>query len=198
VLAFRRIVFFIFALVLPATACYAVDFSADIVSSSRQGSFTAKIYVSGDKSRTEMPGATTISRMDKKLVWVLMPAEKMYMEQPMDPLSAAGTWEKMDGEIERRAEGNEVVNGRQTTKYRVIFEADGMRDSVFQWLDESAHIPVKTAAIDGSWSTEFKNIRPGPQDRNLFEIPAGYNKMSLDMPDMAGMSSSMGKSAQED
>jgi hypothetical protein len=136
--------------------------------------------------------------MDKKLVWVLMPAEKMYMEQPMDPLSAAGTWEKMDGEIERRAEGNEVVNGRQTTKYRVIFEADGMRDSVFQWLDESAHIPVKTAAIDGSWSTEFKNIRPGPQDRNLFEIPAGYNKMSLDMPDMAGMSSSMGKSAQED
>ena len=166
---------------------YAQDFSADMVSSSAGGSFTGKIYVSGEKSRMEMPEAITISRIDRKVAWVLIPSEKMYMEQPLNPRSAASTSEKMDGEIERKAEGKEVVNGRNTTKYRVAYQAEGKREEVFQWIDESAHMPVKTAAIDGSWSSEFKNIHAGPQDPGIFEIPAGYRPMSFDMPDMKSL-----------
>jgi len=166
---------------------YAQDFSADMVSSSAEGSFTGKIYVSGEKSRMEMPEAITISRIDRKVAWVLIPSEKMYMEQPLNPRSAASTSEKMDGEIERKAEGKEVVNGRNTTKYRVAYQAEGKREEVFQWIDESAHMPVKTAAIDGSWSSEFKNIHAGPQDPGIFEIPAGYRPMSFDMPDMKSL-----------
>lgn len=195
-LVIRWAVFSIFVMALSAAVVYAEDFSADMVSSSREGSFTAKLYISGDKSRMEMPEATTISRMDKKVVWVLMPAEKMYMEQPIDPRTAASTQEKIDGEIERKAEGNETINGRNTTKYRVTFEANGSRETVFQWIDESQHIPVKTAAIDGSWSSEFKNIRSGPQDPALFAIPRGYNKMSLGMPDMKGIMDAMGENDQ--
>ena len=166
---------------------YAQDFSADMVSSSAEGSFTGKIYVSGEKSLMEMPEAITISRMDKKVAWMLMPSEKMYMEQPLNPHSAVSTTDKIDGEIERKVEGNEQVNGRDTTKYRVTFQAEGKREEVFQWIDESAHIPVKTAAIDGSWSSEFKNIHTGPQDQSSFEIPAGYRPMSFDMPDMKSL-----------
>lgn len=191
-------VFFIFVIALSAAMGYAEDFAADMVSSSNDGSFTAKLYVSGDKSRTDMPGAVTISRMDKKVVWMLMPAEKMYVEQPIDTRAAMSTREKVDGEIDRKVEASEIVNGRSTVKYRVTFEVNGRRESVFQWIDESAHIPVKTAAIDGSWSSEFRNIRTGPQDSELFEIPAGYNKMSLGMPDMAGIMNAMGKGAQKD
>lgn len=176
-------------LVLPG---YAQDFSADMVSFSSEGSFTGKIYVSGEKSRVEMPEAVTISRMDKKLAWVLMPNEKMYMEQPLSPRSSASTREKLDGEIERKAEGNEKVSGRNTAKYRVIFELEGKREEVFQWIDEAAHIPVKTAAVDGSWSSEFKNIQTGPQGGELFEIPAGYRKMSLGMPDMNDLLGAIG------
>ena len=178
-LAIRWVVFFVFVIALSAAVVYAEDFSADIVSSSREGSFTAKLYASGDKSRTEMPQAITISRMDKKVVWVLMPTEKMYMEQPIDQRTAVSTREKVDGEIERKAEGNEVFGGRNTTKYRVTFKTNGKRESVFQWIDESVHIPVKTAAIDGSWSSELRNIRSGPQDPALFVIPSGYTKMPL-------------------
>ncbi len=170
-----------------AGAGYAADFSADMVSTSSGGSFSGKIYVSGEKSRMEMAEAITISRMDKKVAWMLMPAEKMYMEQALDTRTAAGAQEKMEGEIERIAEGKETVNGRATTKYRVTYEAQGKRESVFQWLDETAHIPVKTAAVDGSWSMEFKNIETGSQDQALFEIPAGYQKMSFSMPNMADM-----------
>lgn len=183
----RCAVFIVLCMALSVAGAHAGDFSADMVSSSPQGSVTMKMYVSGEKSRMEVPGATTISRMDKNVVWMLMPDAKMYMEQAIDPRTAASTQEDVAGEIERTAEGNETVNGRSTTKYRVTFEAGGKRESVFQWIDETVHIPVKTAAIDGSWSTEFKNIQTGAQDQALFEIPAGYNKMSMDMPDIKGM-----------
>ncbi|OGW85365.1 MAG: hypothetical protein A2987_04520 [Omnitrophica bacterium RIFCSPLOWO2_01_FULL_45_10] len=196
-LVMRWVVFSIFVIGLSAAAVYAEDFSAEMVSYSSEGSFTAKLYVSGDKSRTEMREAVTISRMDKEVVWVLMPAQKMYIEQPVDMRTAASMREKVDGEIERKAEGEETIAGRNTTKYRVTFEVSGKRESIFQWIDESVHIPVKTAAIDGSWSTEFKNIETGPQDPALFEVPAGYNKMTLGMPDMAGIMKSMSKDAQE-
>lgn len=194
----RRVVFVNFVIALSAAAAYAGDFSADMVSSSRDGSFTAKLYASGDKSLVEMSGVTTISRMDKKVVWMIMPGGKMYMEQPIDPRTAASTREKVDGEIERKAEGDEMIGGRNTAKYRVTFEANGKRDSVFQWIDESSHIPVKTAAVDGSWSSELGNIRSGPQRQELFEIPAGCDKMSLGMPDMDGMMNAAGRSARED
>jgi hypothetical protein len=46
---------------------------------------------------------------------------------------------------------------------------------------------VKTAATDGSWWSEFKNIKTMPQDPALFEIPSGYKKMSFSMPDMSSM-----------
>lgn len=170
-----------------ASAGFAGDFSADMVSTSPEGSFTGKIYVSGEKSRMETAGAITISRMDKKVAWMLMPAEKMYMEHALDIRSAAGAQEKMEGEIERIAEGKETINGRATTKYRVTYEAQGKREVVFQWIDGAEQVPVKTAAIDGSWSMEFKNMQAGPQDQALFEIPAGYQKMSFSMPNMADM-----------
>lgn len=180
--------FVVFVLVLGmalwASAVYAEDFSADMVSVSSEGSFTGKIYVSGDKSRIEMPEAITISRLDQKVTWMLMPGEKVYMEQPINARAIAGTRERMDGEIERIAEGKETVNGMATTKYRVTFEVAGKRETVFQWIDEGTHFPVKTAAIDNSWSSEFKNIQTGPQDPALFEIPADYQKMSMDMPNM--------------
>lgn len=176
----RCAVALIILMAVAASAAYAGDFSADVVSSSQGGPSTGRLWVSGDKSRMEMPRVTIISRMDKKVVWVLMSSQKMYIEQPINLQTVASTQDKIYGEIERTAEGNENISGRSTTKYRIIFEANGKRESIFQWIDKSAHIPVKTSAIDGSWSSESRNIQLGPQDPTLFEIPAGYSKM----PDM--------------
>jgi len=178
---------------LYAAATYAVDFSADMIMSSRQNSVTAKLYVSDQKSRMEMPGSITISRIDKKVMWMLMPEQGMYMEQPIDMHTAMSTQEKVDGEIERKAEGKETVNGMSTTKYRVTIETGGRRETVFQWIDDVNHFPVKTASVDGSWWNEFKNIKTTPQDPALFEIPSGYNKMSFSMPDMSGMMKNSGE-----
>ncbi len=184
---------FISAVLLCAGAACAMDFNADMVSRAPQGIMTVRIYVSGEKSRVEMPGGVSISRMDKKVAWVLMPEQGMYIEQPIDTRTAISTQDKVEGEIERTAEGKETVNGMATTKYRVTFETGGRRDSVFQWIDDANHFPVKTAAIDGSWWSEFRNIKTGPQDPALFELPSGYKKMSFDMPDIGAMMQNAGE-----
>ena len=172
-----------------AGMCHAADFSAEIISSAPEGTFKAKMYVSQDKSRTDVEGTSTIARMDKHIIWVLMKDQKMYMEQPLDMQTAVSTREQVDGEVSSTAEGRETINGMACTKYRVEFESGGIRAAVFQWIDDALHIPVKTAAVDGSWSSEFKNIRTGPQDPALFEIPAGYKKFAV--PTMGDISAMM-------
>ena len=53
-------------------------------------------------------------------------------------------------------------------------------------------MPVKTAAVDGSWSQELKNIKMGSQSDSLFELPAGYQKMQMpQLPMMQGMPGGM-------
>lgn len=48
-----------------------------------------------------------------------------------------------------------------------------------QWVATDIHFPIKTAAIDGSWSMEYRNIRMGPKPDSLFEIPKGYQKTTV-------------------
>ena len=71
----------------------AQDFSADTVSTTKEGTFTGKIFATKEKTRMEMSQAITITRTDKKIVWMLMPDEKMYMEQPLKPQNVVATKE---------------------------------------------------------------------------------------------------------
>jgi hypothetical protein len=178
-------ILFVLAMALLAPLSYAADFSASVVSTMRNKSTTAKMYVSGDKSRMEMTGAIAINRLDKKVVWMLMPQQNMYMEQQLDLSTAASIKDKVVGETSRKVVGNEVISGVKTTKYLVTYKTAKLEESLYQWIDEAKHIPVKTAAIDGTWSTEFRDIKSGPQDPKLFEIPGGYQKMQ--MPKMSDM-----------
>ena len=95
-------------------AAMALDYSADMVSTTQEGSFNGKIYTAGEKIRMEMAGSITITRIDKNVVWVIMPAELMYMEQPFEPEKVAGATEKMPGEIERALLGREALDGGVT------------------------------------------------------------------------------------
>ncbi len=165
----------------------AQEFSADMVSTTKDGTFTGKIFVSKDKVRMEVPESITITRMDKRVAWMLMPGEKMYLEQPFDPRNAVATSENVSGEIERKFIGQEMLDTKMTNKYRVVYETEGIKETIFQWIDTASEIPVKTAAADGSWTMEYKNLKIGAQPDSLFEIPAGYQKFSYEMPSMEGM-----------
>ena len=159
----------------------AQDFSADMVSTTKGEIFTGKIYVAKEKTRMEMPQAITITRVDKNVVWILMP-EQRYMEQPLKPENIAVSTDKMPGEVERKRLGKEVVDGKKTEKYRIVYTVGNKREAIFQWVDTDSGFPIKTASEDGSWTTEYKNLKIGKQPDALFEIPAGYQKMSFGIP----------------
>ncbi|MCG2813562.1 MAG: DUF4412 domain-containing protein, partial [Thermodesulfovibrionales bacterium] len=115
-------------------------------------------------------------------VWMLMPEQKMYMEQPLKPENVPASTDKMPGEVERKHLGTETVDGKKTEKYRIVYTAGSKRDAIFQWVDTDSGFPIKTAAEDGSWTTEYKNLKVAKQPDILFEIPAEYQKMSFGIP----------------
>jgi len=156
------------------------SFSADIVSSSGDGEMAGKMYFQNGLVRMEMAGAVTITRSDLKLVWVIMPGQPMYMEQPMTPSNAAMTQAVSgEGQIERKALGNEIVNGRNTDKFEVTYRRPTGQEVVYEWIDPAIQMPIKMVAGDGTWKMEYRNVKVGPLDASLFEVPAGYQKMQI-------------------
>jgi hypothetical protein len=142
------------------------------------------MFISDTKTRMEMADSVMISRPDKGVVWMLMPQQNMYMESPLKPQNIIVTEEKMQGEVSRKLIGSEVIDGRPADKYEVVYLSGKNNESVFVWLLKDIKFPVKTAATDGSWSVEYKNINTAKQEPTLFEIPSGYKKFSYQMPFM--------------
>lgn len=180
--------FFVFAALtfISASFASALDFSADMVSTARGGgSFSGKMFVSGDKTRMEAAGAITITRIDKGVTWLIVPEQNMFIEQPLDVSRVAGATDKVPGEIERTPVGKDVIDGRAAEKYRVVYTEKGQRVTIFQWIDDATGVPIKTISEDGSWSVEYRNLNVGKQPDAIFEIPSQYAKSA--MPDMAGM-----------
>ena len=97
--------------VLGAAVCAsAADFAADIVGQSQEGAMRGKMYVHGEAVRMEMAQAVTITRMDQKVIWILMPSEQMYMEQPLNPRDAIMSGAARSDEAQRRSLGPDTVD----------------------------------------------------------------------------------------
>ena len=167
----------------------AQEFSADMISRTGNETVSARIYAAKDKVRMEMPESIMIVRRDKNLSWMVMPADKMYMEHPVDMSSSPKVAANFDNEIERVAMGAEDVDGQPAEKFKVTYPEKGKNVSVYQWL-RGGQIPVKVEAVDGSWGMEYKNLKTGPQSAELFEVPADYEKFS--MPSLGDMMKGFG------
>lgn len=162
---------------------YAFEFSADQITKHNGEGITSKIYMKDKKFRIELkeqPGCT-IMRQDKNVVWIVMPEEKSYMEMSFDPTQKPRVDDKFTGEISRKLIGSENINGHTSDKYEVTYKEGNKVQKVYQWIAKDINFPIKTSAIDGSWSSEFKNIKMDKQPDNLFEVPSGYQKMSMPM-----------------
>ena len=167
---------------IAAKAPMPQEFSATMVSTSAGQTVTTMIYMKGDKFRTDTKnaGSVTIVRKDLNKVWMLMPAQKTYMEVGgVTDEQVSMAEEKVKGEVSRKEVGSETINGHPATKYEVTAKVDGNSMQIHQWWATDINFPVKTAAVDGSWSMEYRDVKIGGQADSLFEIPAGYNKMAM-------------------
>lgn len=173
----------------PQQAPSNVEYSAMSTSEFSEGAIKGRVYHKPNMERRETAAggmnAITILRFDKKLMWMVMPNEQMYMQMPLgkprndDPSSY---------KMERTVVGPEVLNGMNTTKYKVIMtRADGSKFGGFMW--QSSHgimVKLDAIAVDGNKKSRIKmeltEIEVGPQPAALFEVPPGFQLM--DMPGM--------------
>jgi outer membrane lipoprotein-sorting protein len=184
----KKIFSVLFFISLFINSALAMEFSADTITTHKGGEkITGKLYYKPDRFRMEMKAhedMIVITRMDRKVAWNIMPAMKMYMEMPFDLKNRPMVDEKFEGETERKLLGSETIDGHPTKKYLITYKSGNRTDQVYQWIATDINFPLKTAATDGSWIQEFRNVRIGSQSGSLFEVPAGYQKM--DMPQMPG------------
>jgi hypothetical protein len=172
-----------------------VDYSADVTMRLERGvegqslDVTGKVYVARDRERREttVMGHTSvvISRRDKGVSWILMPAQSMYMEnqakgEDEDPYAA---WQAAGVALTKL--GRETVNGVATTKFRAEAHGkEGAMETGYIWLSKD-NIPVRmvTDGADDEGSSrvtvDYTHIQVGKQDPALFEIPASYRNMTM-------------------
>ncbi len=188
-----RIILAFISLLIFTGNSYALEFSADMAMSSDSHKMAGKIFSKGERFRMEMNAEgqkmITITRIDKKVVWHLMPQENMYMEMPFNLQQAPKT--DIKGEIDRKLVGSENIDGHPTKKYLVTFKDGANTEKIYQWIATDINFPVKTADLNNRWVQEFKNVKIGSQSDKLFELPSGYTKMS--MPAMPAMPQGMPK-----
>ena len=181
-----------------------VEYSADSQMES-QGMFVAsKVFHAENKDRVEMKAQgmnnIMINRMDRKLAWVLMPEQKMYMETSLEEGKKKSN-DLNDCQVEQQSLGSEVVNGVRATKNKIAMSCpDGLKYNGSMWVTKEG-IMVKLDSVaktdkgDIPFKMELKNLNIAKQDPYLFEIPAGYQVFNLGA--MGAFGDMMNKAAQE-
>ena len=176
------------------------QYSADLVVSRKVGSpmpMTMKVYVDGNKRRTEREGGggqIIILRGDLSKRYILTPSTKSYMEAPLDPrmLESPNDWAKRMGLVHEKV-GTEEINGENCDKYQYSSNpkktANGQTTPAmpatramtgFIWVGQTNHMLVKSE--NAGSTAEWKNIKVGPPDASVFELPADYKKVEGGRP----------------
>jgi hypothetical protein len=162
-----------------------VSFVADATLETAEGTLTETIrYVPGmvrDDVLMSGQQMVFIQRFDLGKMWMVMDAQKVYIETDMTDPSDQSEQYRL---VEREVIGQETVNGMDTTKYKVIYESTKGKYGGFAWFTDDM-IAVKAFLIseeDGEKQRvkfEITELTRGPQDESLFELPAGYGKLDL-------------------
>lgn len=171
-----------------------VSYSADAYMETADSVMKGPVYYAPGMERREyvQDGDKTVMivRHDKKVVWMLMPDDKMYMETKFPK---EGRKDDLSNyKIEQTKIGPETVNGVKTTKSKIIMTGpNDTKMGGFMWTSkEGITVKLDAIAVQGGskerFKTELQNLKIGKQDASLFEIPSGYTKM-----DMGGLGAMM-------
>ena len=184
-------------LTAPALAVQAsdVEYSADSYFESAEGVQEGSVYHAPGKERREYvqdgEKMIMIMRHDKKVIWMLMPEDKTYMEMKM---TKEGRKDDLSGyKMETSTVGPEKVNGVQTTKSKMIMTGPkGDKLGGFGWRSkEGIVVKLDAIAVDKNSKERFKvelnNLKVGKQNPALFEVPADFTKMDMGMGGLGKM-----------
>ena len=169
-----------------------VSYDATRVMETKEGRFAQKVYHAPGKQMTEINAGgmqgRIIMRNDIGKSYMIMPSAGMYREMNIhQAMEQSGS---MDLHTVEKV-GSETVNGFKTTKYKTQFQDASGKGAGFIWItDEGINIKsdmiYATTGMKGQrMKMELTDINIRSQDPNLFEVPAGLQRM--DMGNMSGM-----------
>ena len=125
--------------------------------------------------------------------FVLLPDEKVYMDQADGAVPVAsdedeGSPERLlhteSGMSSYKQLGTEVISGRKTNKYLVVVNASDAGNvsssETLIWFDEALGMAIRseTKSSDGARSTMELSDIATEVDKNLFQVPSDYKKIT--------------------
>ena len=168
---------------LGAGLAQAAEFSALVINRAGSQETQGKIYLQGEKMRQEFSNgegmSINISRPDKQVMWMIMPDQKMYMEMQFSQSDLGKTMAMPKDQGQMKLLGTETVNGYETEKYETTVQGRGKTRKHYLWVSKKLGVPIKMVSQDGSFSMEYRDIKEGGLPAGLFEVPQGYQKMTM-------------------
>lgn len=165
-----------------------VEYSADQYMGSGGRVTEARVYHAPGKQRMDLGAAESaqsiITRMDRKVTWVVVPDQKMYMEMSLEE-GRRKNRDITNCSFSQKTVGKESVNGIAATKSE--FEASCPDKSAyggFLWISKEGILVKMDAVAKGKeskdrFTLELKNLKIGRLDPKLFEVPPGYQAMQM-------------------
>jgi outer membrane lipoprotein-sorting protein len=166
-------------LMVPGIA-WGAEFSALMMVKDGSKIFPGKVYVQDGKMRQEFvdeQGQTvTIVRPDKKVVWVVMPDRRSYLEMPLK-IKLPGQFIQIPPRAsQKRLVGKDWVNGYETDKYEVTVPVGGGSNQQTFWVAQKLGLPIKMECRQRQFSMEYRSIKEEKVPERLFDLPLGYRK----------------------
>jgi outer membrane lipoprotein-sorting protein len=164
----------------PAPA-WSAEFSARMLVKDGPKSMPGKVLVQDGKMRQEFTDATgqtiTIVRPDKKVVWVIIPWQRSYLEMPLRTKLPGQFIQIPPQATQKRLVGKATVNGYDTERYEVSVPGGaGLVRQTF-WVAPKLGLPIKTECRERQFAVEYQDIKEGKVPDRLFELPVGYQKL---------------------
>jgi hypothetical protein len=177
-------------------------YSADVTFEEKGREFSGHVNVDGPKERREVRTVAgnqrvAIIRRDQGKVYDLRPQKHLAVALRLAAAEAAGEIGSPGTDIDAfygadaQPEGTETINGFKTTKYDVkIVPGPDLTVAAVVWAtDDGIIVKIMGKTSVGSDNSpaemELKNVKIGPQDAALFEVPPGMTILSAnnDLPD---------------
>ena len=142
---------------------------------------------------TELVSGKVIFLIGPQGKFVLLPDQKVYVDQADGAVPGASYEDESSPEGLLHLEpdtssyqkiGEESISGRKTEKYRVVVNASNAANvsssETLIWIDEALGMPIRseTKSSDGSRSTMELSGLALEVDKNLFQLPADYKKIT--------------------
>jgi hypothetical protein len=167
-------------LMVPGVA-WGAEFSALMMVKDGVKTMPGKIWVSNGKMRQEFTdegGQTiTIVRQDKKVVWVILPRQRSYMEIPLTTKLPGQFIQIPPQALGKRRVGQERLNGYEAEKYEVSVPVGRGLEKQTYWVAVKLDLPIKMECRERQFSLEYRSIREEKAPDRLFALPPGLQKL---------------------